>query len=573
MTVATRSQVPSPSLTPSTLGFADQLVTLPLTQLRESKWNPRKHYDPAKLAEMEESLKKGQLAPIIVRPWAIDRDRFIATSSPTGITFEIGAGHRRFRSAPGAGRTGLLAIIRDMDDVAFLELLNIENKQRDDIEPLDEAEGFKLLMEKAGYKVERLAERIGLSKQYVYDRLKLLQLIPAAKMLLQQKVITAGHAILLARLTPTDQARAVGNPKDVEHGVLDGDSLLLEQDDAAEDELPLHDRVKPLSVREFQKAIQRSIRATPETTDPFLFPDSARALEAAKEEKLSVIHITREYLASDEVRQADAKQRVFGSQAWERADGQVDPYEDEYGERSKKRSKTCEWSRYGFVASGPGQGEVFKVCINKQKCAVHWPEHVKGAEQAAKRAKTKSKSSGKPLDADAAADQQTRNAAAEAREEFEREALDATWTKVLADRKADFIAGAKRRAQQLAKVPNEVIVALMVDDNAELYLHCGTEYNEQIEKLVWPSLPGKWSKGYQWRPRDATAGRADLGLQLFFALDTGNAFDATLDRAVETAMKATMLEYDAKIAAAAKKTEKKPAKKKPAKKKAKKGAR
>jgi ParB/RepB/Spo0J family partition protein len=166
------------------------LLQIQLVQLVESPWNPRKHFDPAKLAEMAESLRKGQLAPIIVRPISGKHERY-----------EIGAGHRRFRSAPAAGLTSLLAIVRDLDDVAFLELLTIENKQREDVAPLDEANGFKLLMEKAGYDVAKLAARIGLSTKYVYDRLKLLQLVPAAKKLLEDGVITAGHAILLARLS------------------------------------------------------------------------------------------------------------------------------------------------------------------------------------------------------------------------------------------------------------------------------------------------------------------------------------------------------------------------------------
>jgi ParB/RepB/Spo0J family partition protein len=545
---------------------AAELRRIPLAELHESSHNLRERYDQTALLELASSLlQTGQLTPIIVRPRKAGG-------------YELAAGHRRYRAAKlaierspdGARFRGLEALeakVVELSDAAFVEILNIENLQRDDLHPLEEAHGFRGLMEKAGYDVAKIAARIGRSPRYVYDSLTLLKLISRAKKLFLDGVFERGHAIELARLTPEQQERALGDLADVVDGGR-GESLLLEADNAAEAELPLEDQVKPVSVKEFKQAIQDKIRATPDRVDPFLFPESAAALAAAKEEKLSVIHITRDYLASDEIRSADEKQRVFGSEAWKRADGQVDPYEDYRGAKSKTRSKPCDWSRYGFVASGPGQGEVFRVCINKQKCKIHWPEHVKRAEAAKKRAKTaKPRSSAGAVDADAAADQQVRNAAAEAREDFERQALDGTWTKVLADRKADFIAGAKRRAQQLAKVPNDVILAL-IDDNTELYLSCGTEYNEQIERLVWPSLPGKWSKGYQWRSRDATAGRLDLGLQLYFALDTGKAFDAKLETAVEAAMKATMKEYDAKIVAAAKRAEKKPARKK-----AKKGSR
>jgi len=101
-----------------------ELIRIPLTQLVESPWNPRKHFDPVKLAEMVDSLKKGQLAPIIVRPTLkqrlAERSNKPETSPDTAL-YEIGAGHRRYRAAPAAGLTSLLAIVRDLDDVAFLE--------------------------------------------------------------------------------------------------------------------------------------------------------------------------------------------------------------------------------------------------------------------------------------------------------------------------------------------------------------------------------------------------------------------------------------------------------------------
>lgn len=411
--------IASPPAAPTvTLGDADLaggLRRIELKQLVESPWNPRKHWDPVKLAEMADSLRKGQLTPITVRPIAGKQERY-----------EIGAGHRRFRAAPAAGLHSLLAVVREIDDVAFLELLTIENKQREDVAPLDEAAGFRLLMEKAGYDVAKLAARIGLSTKYVYDRLKLLQLIPAAKKLLEENVITAGHAILLARLSPTDQKRAIGDLEDVaESGeyAAKRESLLLRPDYAADgEELALHDRVKPVSVREFQQAIQEKIRATPERLDPFLFPESAAALEAAKEEKLSVIHITRDWRVSDDAR--DEKVKTFGAGSWERADGK--PEEDYHTGRPTK-SKTCAFSRYGFVASGPGQGEVFRVCINKQKCAIHWPDQVKAAKERAKRAKsTKPGASAKPK-ADPYEAQRAREQAEREREEAER----ARWKKAL----------------------------------------------------------------------------------------------------------------------------------------------
>jgi ParB/RepB/Spo0J family partition protein len=167
---------------------------LKLAQLHESPLNPRRHFDPAKLQELTESVRQhGVRTPLLVRP--------------NGDGYEIGAGHRRFRAAAAAGLVEVPAVIRPMTDVEFLELLNFENLEREDIHPLEEADGFRTLMAQAGYDVARIAERIGKSTKYVYDRVKLLALIPAAQQLFRDGAITAGHAILLARLKPADQAR------------------------------------------------------------------------------------------------------------------------------------------------------------------------------------------------------------------------------------------------------------------------------------------------------------------------------------------------------------------------------
>ncbi len=331
--------------------LTDELRQIPLTQLVESPWNPRKHFDPDKLAEMIDSLKKGQLTPIIVRPWKADRRKF-----------EIGAGHRRFRSAPVAGKTSLLAVVRDLDDVAFLELLTIENRQRDDVEPLDEANGFKLLMQKAGYDVPKLAERIGLSKEYVYGRLKLLNLIPELKQYLEEKVITAGHAVLLARLKPGDQKRVMGNPKQINHyGHRDGTGLFQPEyadHDPDQPSLELKQPVKARSVRELATYINDHVRFRPEENDlPNLFPATAQVLESAEKDKLDPVYITYDHMLKFDAK--DHKVRTYGVASWRRADG-------------KQRSKTCAWSRVGIVAAGRDRGDAFRVCVNRDKCDVHF---------------------------------------------------------------------------------------------------------------------------------------------------------------------------------------------------------
>lgn len=348
--------------------LTDELRQIPLAQLVESPWNPRKHFDPDKLAEMIESLRKGQLTPIIVRPWKGDRRKF-----------EIGAGHRRFRSAPVAGKSSLLAVVRDLDDVAFLELLTIENRQRDDVEPLDEANGFKLLMQKAGYDVVKLAERIGLSKEYVYGRLKLLNLIPELKKYLEEKVITAGHAVLLARLKASDQKRVMGNPSTINrYGYRDGTGLFQSEyadHDPDQPSLELKHPVKARSVRELATYINDHVRFRPDENDlPNLFPATAQVLAASEKDKLDPVYITYDHMLKFDAK--DHKVRTYGVASWRRADG-------------KQRSKTCTWSRVGIVAAGRDRGDAFRVCVNRDKCTVHFK-----ATAARKKRRTNAVSSG-----------------------------------------------------------------------------------------------------------------------------------------------------------------------------------
>jgi ParB/RepB/Spo0J family partition protein len=250
----------------TTAAFND---ALPVDQLHESKWNPRRTFDPAKLEELVASVKaKGVVTPLLVRPNASG--------------FEIGAGHRRYRAAKAAGVATVPALIRPMSDEEFLELVVFENDEREDVHPLEEAAGYKTMLTELKWDVGRIAARTGKSERYVYDRVKLLQLIPEAQKLFLANTITAGHAILLARLKPEDQKRIVAIDREVsDEGVLlKRDAVLLTDDE--EDKLDeLADRGKaaypltPISVRELERYIAEHVRFKPTETDAFLFPDTA----------------------------------------------------------------------------------------------------------------------------------------------------------------------------------------------------------------------------------------------------------------------------------------------------------
>lgn len=353
-----------------------ELRRIALAELHESPLNPRKHYDEEALKQLAESLQaSGQITPITVRPSANGKGGY-----------ELAAGHRRSRAALQAGLTHLDAVVREDlkgDDPAFIEILNVDNLQRDDLHPLEEAQGFRTLMEKAGYDIPKISARIGKSTKYVYDRLKLLQLIkPAQKLFLEGK-FEAGHAILLARLSPLDQQRAIGDPSD-RHNFSDNriGGLFLPEHVDDDGDLGLEEEPrKPASVREFQEWINDNVRFKPAEVDlPNLFPETAAALAAAKEEELKVVKITRDYRVPDEAK--DPKERTYGEASWKRADGKSEP-----ARFSGKATpgKTCEYSVMGILVAGPGRGEAFKVCVNKDKCAVHW-----AAERKEKAARAKS---------------------------------------------------------------------------------------------------------------------------------------------------------------------------------------
>jgi ParB/RepB/Spo0J family partition protein len=340
---------------------ATRYAELNIESVRESAHNPRRHFDDAKLKELADNiLQVGILSPLLVRP---DPD-----STPKQPRYEIAAGHRRYRAAKLLSLAFVPCLVREMTDQEFMELLNIENLQREGLHPLDEAKGYEVLMA-APYKmsVERIAEKVGRSVKYVYDRVKLLQLNKDARGLFWAGKIEAGHAILLARLTPADQAKAIGTKAaDYEDGGL----LQLSHDLYAEDDGRDEPDYKAVSVRELESWIKRHIRFNAKEADSFLFPETVAKVTEATEGKKKIIEITREYLASDEVRQA-GDTRVYGERAWKRADGKED-------------SKTCERSVLGVIASGHGQGEAFQVCINKDRCTVHWGAEIKAREKRAK---------------------------------------------------------------------------------------------------------------------------------------------------------------------------------------------
>src|SRR4030042_146740 len=182
----------------------ENIVRIELEKIEPRPGNRRVGgFDQWELQQWADSIKDlGVLQPIIVR----EKKGLPVLGVPD---YELVAGERRWRAAALAGKTDIPCVIRELDDVQVLKTQIIENLQRKDIHPLDEADGYQRLIETAGYTIEQVAAELGKSASYVYQRIKLRELIPEGRKLLVDGKITAGHAILIARLAP-DQQQEVG---------------------------------------------------------------------------------------------------------------------------------------------------------------------------------------------------------------------------------------------------------------------------------------------------------------------------------------------------------------------------
>ena len=157
-----------------------------IDQLHPSGFNPRKAFDETELSELADSIRsKGLLQPIIARP------------DPRRGGYEIVAGERRWRAAQRAALHTVPAIVRELSDMEAAEFALIENVQRTDLNPIEEASGYSDLIEKFGYTQEQVSEVIGKSRTYLTNMLRLLKLPQPVQTLLQAGKLTAGHARLL----------------------------------------------------------------------------------------------------------------------------------------------------------------------------------------------------------------------------------------------------------------------------------------------------------------------------------------------------------------------------------------
>jgi ParB/RepB/Spo0J family partition protein len=181
----------------------DQFMVLDLALIVASSHNPRTVFNLPRLQELADSIRaSGVHQPVLVRPLPAKRlqetfDGFRRGERPA---YELIAGERRFRASKLAGVDTIPAMIRHLTDEQVLEIQLVENLQRDDLHPMEEAEGYERLIEATGITKEQVGEKIGKSRGYVYGRLKLLDLGQAARTAFYEGHIDSSRALVIARI-------------------------------------------------------------------------------------------------------------------------------------------------------------------------------------------------------------------------------------------------------------------------------------------------------------------------------------------------------------------------------------
>jgi ParB family chromosome partitioning protein len=347
---------------------------IPLAKIHESKTNPRKQWDDGKLAELAENIRQhGVLQPILVRP---------LPEGEAGM-HELVAGARRFRASKIAKRQSIPATVRELTDAQALELQVIENVQRVDVHPLDEAQGYAALiqLQPNTYSVETIATRVGRSPAYVSGRLRLIQLIPEAKQAFYEDKLTVAHAFEVARLQPSDQRRAL---QECFPHHRNASAVLKDK------------RAEAVTVRELRGWIAREIhldltnapfdpqdekllpaagacsRCPKQTgSNPLLFAEISRSASICTDRECYRAKV--QALVQIQVKPLEEKGekplRVSQAPAWQTNGNAKDVlYEGQY--RRAKAKGECPNTKAAVLIDGRGAGSIFYLC-QTEKCEVH----------------------------------------------------------------------------------------------------------------------------------------------------------------------------------------------------------
>ncbi len=176
----------------------DEIINVKIDDLRPNPYQPRKIFDEESLKELSDSIKEhGVFQPIIVK------------KSIKG--YDIIAGERRVKASKMAGLTEIPAIVRDFNDEEMMEIALLENLEREDLTPIEEAEAYKNLIEKLQITQEELSKRIGKSRSYITNTLGILTLPENVKNLVNDKKLSMGHAKVLSKLESKEEIDTLAN--------------------------------------------------------------------------------------------------------------------------------------------------------------------------------------------------------------------------------------------------------------------------------------------------------------------------------------------------------------------------
>lgn len=227
----------------------DELRKLPVELMQRGKYQPRTHMDPAALAELAESIKaQGIVQPIVVRPLA-------------GGNYEIIAGERRWRAAQLAGLETVPAVVRDIPDEAAIAIALIENIQRENLNPIEEAAALQRLIDEFHMTHQQVAESVGRSRAAVTNLLRLLTLNTEVRGMLEQGRMDMGHARALLALTGGQQSQAAQLVVDKGLSVRETEQLVRRLLEAAPAKQPKNERAVDPDIRALQERLSEQLGA------------------------------------------------------------------------------------------------------------------------------------------------------------------------------------------------------------------------------------------------------------------------------------------------------------------------
>jgi ParB family transcriptional regulator, chromosome partitioning protein len=358
---------------------ATEYRNVPLSLLTESKTNPRRSFEHNSLHELAKTIQThGVLSPLLVRPL-------------TEHGFEIVFGARRFRAAHIAEVDTVPIRIKNMTDAEVLEAQLIENLQRSDVHPMEEAQGFKALLdlEEPTYSIEQIAAKTGKSPSYIAHRLKLTELVPVVVEAFYREEIGVGHALLLAKLPADQQEQALSacfredwsgsSDRKAKRVLLPVRSLQF----WIEQNVLLFLKDAPFDKRDAHLvAIAGSCVDCPKRTghNKLLFSDLGKqdaCTDPSCHQAKVAAHISQQVAAKPQLVQistAYGKQQE-GSKVLPR--NQYTAIRDDKpkskDEAKRPEFKTCKFTTEAIITEGVDVGTLHKVCANPS-CPVHHPK-------------------------------------------------------------------------------------------------------------------------------------------------------------------------------------------------------